>query len=117
MTRADAETFWVGQPVKVHSDGRRSTAQDGEIVRVGRDLVDIQTGTRVRSFRIKGQRLNGDQTGVGTTFRTLDQTNESRRRRSATEIIKRHGLLIALTSQPLSTEKLEAIAEFLEELC
>lgn len=116
MTRADAETFWVGQPVKVHSDGRRSTAQDGEIVRVGRDLVDIQTGTRVRSFRIKGQRLNGDQTGVGTVFRTLAQEEDASRRSAAEKVINENGLTIR-PGVWMTTKGLEAIAEFLEEQC
>lgn len=114
MTRADEAMFHVGQPVKVRAHGKGST--DGEIVRVGRDLVDIRTGTSVRSFRIQGQRLNGDNTGMGTVFRTLEQEAESERRSGAIKTIKRHGLLIGLDNR-MSTDRLVSIAEFLEGPC
>jgi len=110
------ETFTQGQPVKVYQR-YLSAAQDGKIVRVGRDLVDIQIGAlrNVMVFRKLDQRLNSKEHPGSAHFVTLEQHETAQRRSRAVGVLHRHGLRFDVARQSLDIEKLEAIGRILED--
>lgn len=117
---AERHELFVGQPVKVHQNGIRS-ASDGEITRVGQDLVDIKVGAyqNVRTFRIADQRLNDKQYGSHSFFRTLVQEERHEREARAVKRLAAYGCRFDVGSagRSLPVEKLERIADILEESC
>lgn len=64
----------VGQEVQV-SDGRNNLRCP--IIKVGRALVTIEMHGRPHQFRIDTQRLNREDHGVGTWFRTDEQVEQA----------------------------------------
>lgn len=117
---AERSELELQQPVKVHQNGLRA-AQDGKIVRIGRDLVDIQIGAyqTVKTFRIMDQRLNDKQYGSHSFFRTLEQEAVNQRRSDAIDRLHTHGVRfdVGSSSRSLPVEKIERIADILEEPC
>jgi hypothetical protein len=85
---ADKSQLSLGQQVKVHHL-RGVTKQDGTIVRIGCDLVDIRAGEsrNTEAFRIGTQQRNGDSVGAQAYFRTLEQDAENQRRVAAVYVL------------------------------
>jgi hypothetical protein len=99
--------FQVGQAVTVQ-DRRRTYA--GEIVKVGRILVDIRYLGRVVQFMQSTQRALGTETGPAIRFRIADDTDRQDRVQAARQVLASHG--VELTSRHTFTvEQVEALAE------
>lgn len=110
------EDLFEGQTVKVYQSFLTS-AQQGEIVRIGRTLVDIRIGAYsiVKQYRILDQRLSGRDNGSGNFFQTLEQYDAQKRRSAAMDVLARYGCRFDLGSRSVDVEKLEAIGRILEE--
>jgi hypothetical protein len=112
---ADKSQLSLGQTVKVcHLRG--ISKQDGKIVRIGRELVDIksETSRSTEAFRIQSQRRNGDDTGTRAYFQTLEQDAAAQRRADAVRVLNKHGVRLD-REKSFPVEQLERIAAVLEE--
>lgn len=83
----------LGDEVRVFDvNGRRNGQPEGgwpgEVVRVGRTLVDIQYRSRIDSFRIDSGRVN-DKYGH-QWFKTLEQAAAAERLNGAHQILREH---------------------------
>lgn len=110
--------FYEGQPVKIYQSHLTST-QDGRIVRVGRDLVHVEMGAyrTIKAYRASDQRLAEQGAAYISHFRTLEQHEAEQRRIRAVERLRTFGCRFDLGSRSLPVEKLERIAQVLEDPC
>lgn len=109
--------FTVGQLVKVYYSYGRGVPRDGQITRVGRTLVDIRADKfgNIETFRMSDQKSKGDGGGSGTYFRTIEQYEDQTRRFKAVNRLTAFGCRFDLGFCSVPVEKMERIADILEE--
>jgi hypothetical protein len=103
--------YYVGQTLFIHG-GLVGKAVKGTVTRVGRELIDIDYpggNMATKTFRMKGQRLDGPQFGSATVFRTEAQQAVLDRTSTAMKVLSDNGMYFNSRTK-LSLEKLEAIA-------
>jgi len=100
--------FEPGQPVVVSEHGR---SYDGEIVSVGRSLLEITYGGRSRivKFRQDTQRATDPQIGSGTYFQTLEEVAARDREIAARIILSDCGIELS-PRRKFTVEQMEALA-------
>lgn len=110
--------FYKRQPVKIYQSHLTST-QDGRIVHVDQDLVHIEMGAyrEIKKYRRSDQRLSDPGHAHISHFRTLEQHEAEQRRMRAVERLRTFGCRFDLGSRSLPVEKLERIAQVLEDPC
>ena len=99
--------FEVGQPVSIR---HRDRAYAGEIVKVGRILVDIRYNGRVVRFLQSTQRALGTRTGPAIYFRIPDDTDSQDRVQAARQVLASHGVELS-PRHTFTVEQVEALAE------
>jgi hypothetical protein len=99
--------FEVGQAVSVSDRGR---AYAGEIVKVGRILVDIRYLGRVVKFSQNAQCALGTETGPAICFRIPDDIDRQDRMQEARQVLARHGVELS-PRHTFTVEQVEALAE------
>jgi hypothetical protein len=99
--------FEVGQAVSV-IDRNRTYA--GEIVKVGRVLVDIRYLGRVVGFRRNTQRALGTEAGPAIYFRVPDDTDRQDRIQAARQVLASHGVELS-PRHTFTVEQVEVLAE------
>lgn len=108
MTSSDLH---LGQEVRVFERNRRPKQEDsvpGEVVRVGRKLVDIKYGWATVTFRIDTQTINDSYGGVW--FKTPEQAIADRRRHEAEQILRMHKITLDFGHR-LTDSQVRALAE------
>jgi hypothetical protein len=99
--------FEVGQQVSIK---HRDRAYAGEIVKVGRILVDIRYNGRVVRFLQSTQRALGTRTGPAIYFRIPDDTDRRDRMQGARQALASHGVELS-PRHHFTVEQAEALAE------
>ena len=100
-------TFKVGQAVSV---SHRDRTYAGEIVKVGRVLVDIRYGGRVVQFSHHSGRALGTRTGQPIYFRIPLVMETQDRIRAARQVLASHGVELS-PRHTFAVEQVEALAE------
>lgn len=119
MSRPEAIAIAVGDAVKVfdingHRSGQPEGGWDGEVVKVGRALVEVRYGrrfARTQKFRLATQVSNDHY--QHQTFQTLAQAEERSRMRAARAVLTAHGIEFNWRGSELPVEVLEQLAEVL----
>jgi hypothetical protein len=100
----------VGDEVVVTSRRRRDVARyPGEIVKVGRALVQIRSNGRVETFRIDTGVIN-DKYG-GSWFETPEDATRRERKAAAQSVLREHHITLDFSRHRFTLEQVEALAE------
>jgi hypothetical protein len=99
--------FAVGQAVSIR---HRDRTYAGEIVKVGRILVDVRYNGRVVKFLQSTQRALGTRAGPAIYFRIPDDTDRQDRAQAARQALARHGVELS-PRHTFTIEQVEALAE------
>ena len=99
--------FEVGQAVSVSDRGRTYA---GEIVKVGRMLVDVRYLGRVVKFAQNTQRALGTEAGPAIRFRIPDDIAGQDRMQAARQVLASHGVELS-PRHAFTVEQVEALAE------
>jgi hypothetical protein len=99
--------FEVGQVVSVEDRGR---SYAGEIVKVGRILVDIRYLGRVVKFSQNTQRALGTETGPAISFRIAADIDRHERMQAAQQLLASHGVELS-PDHTFTIDQVQALAE------
>jgi hypothetical protein len=99
--------FEVGQAVSVRD---RDRTYAGEIVKVGRVLVDIRYNGRVVQFLRNAQRALGSRARPGIYFRIPDDKDRQGRMQAARQVLASHGIELS-PRRTFTVEQVEALVE------
>jgi hypothetical protein len=98
--------FEVGQEVSVRDRGRTYA---GEIVRVGRVMVDIRYLGLVVRFWQNTQYALGTETGIPIRFMTTDDTDGQAPMKAARQVLASYGIELS-SRHTLTVGQMEALA-------
>ena len=99
--------FEVGQAVGISA---RDRTYAGQIVKVGRILVDIRYNGRVVKFLQNTQRALGTRAGAGIYFRIPDDMDAQDRAQAARRVLASHGVDLS-PRHTFTVEQVEALAD------
>jgi hypothetical protein len=88
----------------------RGRTYAGEIVKVGRILVDISYLGRVVKFSRNTQRALGTETGPAISFRIGEDTGRHDRMQAAQQLLASHGVELS-PDHTFTVEQVQALAE------
>lgn len=100
-------SFEAGQAVSIRHRDRTYT---GEIVKVGRILVDIRYNGRVVKFLQNTRRALGTRAGPAIYFGVPDDADRRYRARQARQLLASHGVELS-PRRTFTVEQVEALAE------
>lgn len=84
----DAYAIAVGDPVEIRYGYGTS---DGTVIKIGRKLVHIKTGSRIMRFRRDTQRIDS-KTEYSVRFRTIPQVKDEARRIQLLGLLRENGV-------------------------